>query len=137
MLTPSGAPPSRAWIALAQDAINGRYLQELCFGILRAAGFSSIPSLKTLTSSTSASSGEPFNDRQPSDTLLIRSKTIARHPRLPFPSVSYRLGRTVANTLSIGLAVLMCTKCPAGKGKPDPNTRRPQPLSTLFSEGPD
>ena len=86
VLTPSGAPPSCTGIALAQDAINWRYLQELCFGILQEAGFSSIPSLKTIPSTTSASSGEPFNDRQPSDTLVIRSKTIARHAaRLPFP----------------------------------------------------
>ncbi len=70
--TPSGAPPSCTGIALAQDAISWRHLQELCFGILQAAGFSSISSLKTITSTTSASSGEPFNDRQPSDTLLIR-----------------------------------------------------------------
>ena len=48
VLTPSGAPPSRTGIALAQDAINWRHLQELCFGILQAAGFSSIPSLETI-----------------------------------------------------------------------------------------
>jgi hypothetical protein len=33
------------------------------------------PIVKTITSTTSASSGEPFNDRQPSETLLVRSKT--------------------------------------------------------------
>ena len=44
-----------------QDSSSGRLLLD--------------PIVKTITSNTSASSDEPFNERQPSDTLLIRSKT--------------------------------------------------------------
>jgi hypothetical protein len=67
--------------------------------------------MKTVPLMTSASSGEPFNDRQPFDAASISLKTVARHAaRLPIPFVLSCLGRTVANTLSIGLVVLMCTQ---------------------------
>jgi hypothetical protein len=72
---------------------------------------------------TSASSGDPFNDRQPFEALTISLKTIAKHAeRLPFHFVLSCLRRTVANTLSIGLVVRMCTQCSAGKSSTD--TRR-------------
>jgi predicted transposase YbfD/YdcC len=40
------------------------YGQELCLGILQAAGFSLMPSMKTVPLMTSTSSGDPFNARQ-------------------------------------------------------------------------
>ena len=40
------------------------YGQELCLENSQAAGFSLIPSMKTVPLMTSASSSEPFNDRQ-------------------------------------------------------------------------
>ena len=65
---------------------------------------------------TSASSGEPFNDRQLFDADSISLKTIVRHAvRLPLPFVLSCRSRTVANTLSIGFVVRMCTQCSAGK----------------------
>jgi hypothetical protein len=64
------------------------YGQELCLEIFQAAGFSLIPSLKTVPLMTSTSSGEPFNDRQPLDADSISLNTIVRHAtRLPLPLV--------------------------------------------------
>jgi hypothetical protein len=83
-------------------------LQELCLEILQAAGFSLMPSMKTVPLTTSASSGLPFNDRQPFDAVSISLNTIVRHAeRLPLPFVLSCLNRTVENTLSIGLVVRM------------------------------
>ncbi len=66
----------------------GGYGQELCLGIFQAAGFSLIPSTKTVPLTTSTRSGEPFNDRQPLDALSISLNTIVRHAtRLPLPLV--------------------------------------------------
>ena len=58
--------------------ILGGYLQELCLEILQAAGFSLMPSMKTVPLTTSASSGLPFNDRQPFDAVSISLNTIVR-----------------------------------------------------------
>ena len=58
--------------------ILGGYLQELCLEILQAAGLSLMPSMKTVPLTTSASSGLPFNDRQPFDAVSISSNTIVR-----------------------------------------------------------
>jgi hypothetical protein len=60
----------------------GGYLQELCLENSQAAGFSLTPSVKIVPLMTSASSGEPFNDRQPFDAASISLKTIARHADL-------------------------------------------------------
>jgi predicted transposase YbfD/YdcC len=77
-------------------------------GDFQAAGFSLIPSMYLVPRTTSASSGEPFNDRQPFDALSISLKTIVRHAVLvPLPFVLSCLSRTVENTLSIGLVVRM------------------------------
>src|SRR5690348_5591660 len=74
--------------SLAAVVSTTGYLQELCLENLQAAGFSWMPSMKIVPLMTSASSGEPFNDRQPFDALSISLKTIARHAaRLPFPLV--------------------------------------------------
>src|SRR5262249_32146999 len=91
-------------------------MQGSCLDKLQATGSSRMPSMKTVPLMTSASSGEPFNDRQLFDALSISLKTIARHAdRLPFPLVLSCLSRTVENTLSIGLVVRICTQCSAGK----------------------
>ncbi len=83
-------------------------MQELCLEILQAAGFSLMPSMKTVPLTTSASSGLPFNDRQPFDAVSISLNTIVGHAeRLPLPFVLSCLNRTVENTLSIGLVVRM------------------------------
>ena len=61
---------------------------RVVFGDFQAAGFSLMPSMKTVPLTTSASSGEPFNDRQPFDALSISLNTIVRHAtRLPLPLV--------------------------------------------------
>ena len=80
VLTPSGAPPSCTWIALAQDAINWSYLQELCFGILQAAASHRYHRYKP-----SPRPPRPAAANCSSDILLIRSKTIARHAAAPIP----------------------------------------------------
>jgi hypothetical protein len=102
----------------ARNTISGNregYGQELCLANSQAAGFSLMPSMKTVPLMTSASSGEPFNDRQPFDAASISLETIARHAaRLPFPLVLSCLSRTVEKTLSIGLVVRMCSQCSAG-----------------------
>ena len=65
------------------------YGQELCLGIFQAAGFSLMPSMNLVPRTTSASSGDPFNDRQPFDALSINLNTIVRHAtRPPLPLVS-------------------------------------------------
>ncbi len=80
----------------------------MCLEILQAAGFSLMPSMKTVPLTTSASSGLPFNDRQPFDAVSINLNTIVRHAeRLPLSFVLSCLNRTVENTLSIGLVVRM------------------------------
>jgi hypothetical protein len=57
-------------------------------GEFQAAGFSLIPSMNLIPRTTSVSSGEPFNDRQPFDALSISLNTIVRHAtRLPLPLV--------------------------------------------------
>src|SRR5512135_2776006 len=92
------------------------YLQELCLEIFQAAGFSLMPSMKTTPLTISASSGEPFNERQPFDALSISLNTIVRHAtRLPLPFVLSCRSRTVENTLSIGFVVRMWIQCSAGK----------------------
>jgi len=50
------------------------HLQELCLENLQAAGFSRMASMKIVPLMTSASSGEPFNDRQPFDADPISLK---------------------------------------------------------------
>src|SRR5579883_1554659 len=78
-----------AWRGLAKryerlDGIKG-YCQELCLEDSQAAGFSGMPSMKTVPLMTSASSGEPFKDRQLFDADSISLETIARPAaRLPF-----------------------------------------------------
>jgi hypothetical protein len=73
----------------------------LCLEILQAAGFSLMPSMKTVPLTTSASSGLPFNDRQPFDAVSISLNTIVRHAeRLPLPfvlSCLNRVGRADVN----------------------------------------
>jgi hypothetical protein len=57
-------------------------------GDFQAAGFSLIPSMNLVPRTTSASSGDPFNDRQPLDALSISLNTIVRHAALvPLPLV--------------------------------------------------
>ena len=51
----------------------------MCVEILQAAGFSLMPSMKTVPLTTSASSGLPFNDRHPFDAVSISLNTIVRH----------------------------------------------------------
>jgi hypothetical protein len=47
-----------------------------------------IPSMNLIPRTTSVSSGEPFNDRQPFDAPSISSNTIVRHAALvPLPLV--------------------------------------------------
>ena len=100
----------------ASDIAPEGYGQELCSGIFQAAGFSLMPSLKTVPLTTSTRSGDPFNDRQPFDALSISLNTIVRHAtRLPLPLVLSCRSRTVENTDSIGLVVRMWTQCSAGK----------------------
>ena len=54
----------------------------------QAAGFSLIPSMNLIPRTTSASSGDPFNDHQPLDALSINLNTIVRHAvRVPLPLV--------------------------------------------------
>ena len=75
-------------IAIQAGLPRKGYGQELCLGILQAAGFSLMPSVKTVPLTTSTSSGEPFNDRQPFDADPISLNTIVRHAvRLPLPFV--------------------------------------------------
>ena len=73
-----------------------RYVLSWSLGILsivvdgefQAAGFSLIPSMNLIPRTTSVSSGEPFNDRQPFDALSISLNTIVRHAVLvPLPLV--------------------------------------------------
>lgn len=60
-------------------------------GEFQAAGFSLIPSMNLIPRTTSVSSGEPSNDRQPFDALSISLNTIVRHAVLvPLPG---RAGR--------------------------------------------
>ncbi len=81
----SGRPKSYA--ALDGDKILG-YCQMSLMGNFQAAGFSLIPSMNLVPRTTSASSGDPFNDRQPFDALSISLKTIVRHAvRVPLPLV--------------------------------------------------
>src|SRR3954470_17355717 len=91
-------------------------LSNVADGMNQAAGFSLMPSVNLVPRTTSASSGDPFNDRQPFDAFSISLNTIARHAdRLPLPLVLSCRSRTVENTLSIGLVVRMWTQCSAGK----------------------
>ena len=63
-------------------------LSKVVFGDFQAAGFSLIPSTNMVPLTTSASSGDPFNDRHPFDALSISLNTIVRHAaRLPLPLV--------------------------------------------------
>ncbi len=63
-------------------------LSNVVDGDFQAAGFSLIPSMNLVPRTTSASSGDPFNDRQPFDALSISLKTIVRHAvRVPLPLV--------------------------------------------------
>ena len=91
----------RCVLLVGEDAIDDRldraeerispftgYGQELCSGIFQAAGFSLMPSTKTVPLMTSTKSGEPFNDRQRFDADSISLNTIVRHAtRLPLPFV--------------------------------------------------
>jgi hypothetical protein len=57
-------------------------------GMTQAAGFSLMPSVNLVPRTTSASSGDPFNDRQPFEALSISLNTIVRHAvRVPLPLV--------------------------------------------------
>jgi hypothetical protein len=49
---------------VADPGFQVGYCQELCLEDSQAAGFSLMPSMKTVPLMTSASSGDPFNDRQ-------------------------------------------------------------------------
>jgi hypothetical protein len=61
---------------------------RVVFGDFQAAGLSLMPSLKTVPLTTSTSSGDPFNVRQPLDAPSISLNTIVRHAtRLPLPLV--------------------------------------------------
>ena len=71
--------------------MSGRRVGELsnvADGMDQAAGFSLMPSVNLVPLTTSASSGDPFNDRQPFEALSISLNTIVRHAdRLPLPFV--------------------------------------------------
>ncbi len=56
---------------MARDRQQSGYGQELWTEAVQAAGFSLMPSMKTVPFTTSASSGDPFNDRQPFDADSI------------------------------------------------------------------
>ena len=80
--------PDAGWFWDHAEGRHKGYGQELCSGIFQAAGFSLMPSTKTVPLTTSTRSGEPFNDRQPFDADSISLNTIVRHAtRLPLPLV--------------------------------------------------
>lgn len=73
---------------LIAGAILLEYCQMSLLGNFQAAGFSLIPSMNLVPRTTSASSGDPFNDRQPFDADSISLNTIVRHAaRVPLPLV--------------------------------------------------
>jgi hypothetical protein len=88
---------------------------SVVFGGYSGGGVLRMPLGKTMPLMKSASSGQPFNDRQRFDAASISLMTITRHAaRLPFPFVLSCLSRIVANALLIGLIALMRIQCSAG-----------------------
>jgi hypothetical protein len=49
---------------------HGAYSEQLYDGMTQAAGLSLMPSVNLVPRTTSARSGDPFNDRQPFEALL-------------------------------------------------------------------
>jgi hypothetical protein len=68
--------------------MGDRRIVDVADGMTQAAGFSLMPSVNLVPRTTTASSGYPFNDRQPFEALSINLNTIARHAvRVPLPLV--------------------------------------------------
>jgi hypothetical protein len=61
------------------NLVGNRRIVDVADGMTQAAGFSLTPSVNLVPRTSSASSGDPFNDRQPFEALSISSNTIVRH----------------------------------------------------------